>query len=234
MLNKFKEALFIFKSNAVLFNAIILTFYLPIQILTHGLSYLPTEGVFGIASFLAFIAYIFSLPWMWVIWLILSLIGECAIIYASFQFKQGQTAKYLEAMSAGSRKWINLFFAGLIATILIFLGLICFVIPGIIFLVIYALIPHIIVLESSSIIDCFGRSAKLTVGKRWQIFWVVIIFAIVFFMFGTLSAMLGLSELSDNIFVSVPYSYIVELLRSFFSIFMFLFYWEARQKELHI
>ncbi|MFK0730344.1 MAG: hypothetical protein ACIWVG_04095 [Gloeotrichia echinulata HAB0833] len=234
MLNKFKEALFIFKSNAVLFNAIILTFYLPIQILTHGLSYLPTEGVSDAISRSEFIALILSRLWPFVIWSILSPIGQLAIIYASFQFKQGRRAKYSEAMSGGSRKFVKYILAGLIGSILILLGSICFVIPGIILGLIYAFIPYVIVLENSSIIGSFARSAKLTAGKRWQIFWVGIIFGIVFSMFGILHPMLGLSDLSDNIFVSVPYSYIVELLRSFFNIFMFLFYWEARQKELHI
>jgi hypothetical protein len=65
--------------------------------------------------------------------------------------------------------------AGILAGIGIAVGLIIFIIPGLILLTIWSVIAPVIVVERSGAIDAFGRSRALVKGNGWQVFGVIVV-----------------------------------------------------------
>ena len=65
--------------------------------------------------------------------------------------------------------------AGILAGIGIAIGLIIFIVPGLILLTIWSVIAPVIVVERSGAINAFGRSRALVKGNGWQVFGVIFV-----------------------------------------------------------
>jgi hypothetical protein len=65
--------------------------------------------------------------------------------------------------------------AGILAGLGIFVGLILFVVPGLILLTIWAVIAPVIVVEKSPVMAAFGRSRELVRGNGWQVFGAIVV-----------------------------------------------------------
>lgn len=80
---------------------------------------------------------------------------------------------------SGARPFLGrLFVSGILAGLGVGLGVVFFVVPGLIFLTWWALIAPVIVIENRSALDSFGRSRELVRGNGWTVFGVVIISAL--------------------------------------------------------
>lgn len=79
--------------------------------------------------------------------------------------------------------------AGIVAGLLIGIGIILFVIPGLYLLTIWAVIAPAIVLERKGVFESFSRSHQLVKGDAWRVFGVILsVFVIVFVVQIVLSA----------------------------------------------
>jgi hypothetical protein len=166
MIAKFSEAFRLLWRHLGLFTAIILTVWLPGNILINYLAYnVRGSSETRLMRMSTWIDVIFG-P-----------ICIGAIVYALFQIKSGRTVTYREAMTVGFKKWGSLFAARFAAGLFVGLGLLALVIPGIVLAVRYSLLDGVVILEESRIITTArSRSADLTVGRRWQIFWAAVLF----------------------------------------------------------
>jgi hypothetical protein len=72
------------------------------------------------------------------------------------------------------RVW-TLLGASILAGLGIAAGIVLFVVPGLILLTWWALIPPAVVLEHKGVFDSFGRSRELVRGNGWSVFGVLII-----------------------------------------------------------
>lgn len=72
--------------------------------------------------------------------------------------------------------------AGLLAGLGIVLGLIVFIVPGLILLTMWALLSPVIILERTGAMGSFNRSQDLTKGSRWQVFGVIVVLFIINFV----------------------------------------------------
>src|SRR5262249_59032192 len=84
----------------------------------------------------------------------------------------------LSAGEAFSKVWPRvwtLLGAAILAGLGVTAGFFFFVVPGLILLRGWALIPPAIVLENKSVFDAFGRSHELVRGNGWSVFGVLII-----------------------------------------------------------
>jgi hypothetical protein len=72
------------------------------------------------------------------------------------------------------RVW-TLLGASILAGLGIAAGIVLFVVPGLILLTWWALIPPAVVLEHKGVFDSFGRSRQLVSGNGWSVFGVLII-----------------------------------------------------------
>src|SRR5437867_3121026 len=127
-----------------------------------------------------------------------------ALVYALFQIKSGRTVGYKEAITIGFKKWGSLFAARFVAGLLMGLGLVALVIPGIILAVRYSLLDPAVIIEGRGTSESRVRSIALTVGRRWQIFWAAVLFFVPFMILGfALYLPLGFIESLDIMPVEV-------------------------------
>jgi hypothetical protein len=97
-----------------------------------------------------------------------------------------------ELLSSATPFILPLIGAGILAGIGIFVGLILFVVPGLILLTIWAVIAPAIVVERSPVMASFGRSRALVRGNGWPVFGAIVVaFLIVIvggLLFGAIAA----------------------------------------------
>lgn len=218
---RFTEALRIFGQHIKLFAAMILTVWLPGNIVANYIAY-NVEGVsdFGIFKLTMLIDAIFS-P-----------IYSGAIIFALFQIKSGRTVTYSQAMAVGLKKWGTLLVARSMAGIYIVFGLLALIIPGIILAVRYSLLDAPIIIENMWPSESRGRSTDLSNGKRWQIFWSVIFFFITFFILVfAIYAPLDFIESLNTMIVEIVLDCMLDIASGILPVVLFLFYWEAIHEE---
>ena len=116
---------------------------------------------------------------------------------------------------------------------IIMLGLICLVIPGIVLSIRYALLDSAVILEGAGVSKSMQRSAKLTRGTKREI---LVVMTVLSLGFAALSALLylPLTLVADlnTMLVVVAVECVLDIAGLVFTIAAFLFYWEAREKEL--
>ena len=170
MFTKFIEAFRLLCQNFRLFAAIIFTVWVPGNLLINFMSYnLPEVSE----------SFLMRLPMM-----IETVFGPLyfgALVYALYQIKSGNPVSYREAMSIGLQKWGSLFLARFVAGFLTMLGLIAFIVPGLMLAVRYSLLDAAVIVEGKGVRDSRARSTELTKGRRWAIFWSTLLFLMVFF-----------------------------------------------------
>jgi hypothetical protein len=226
MVNKFSETLSLLWNNLGLFTAIILTVWLPGNILKNFVAYSYVE-----------VGYIWLIRLPILIEGIFGPIYIGALVYALFQIKLGRTVNYKDAIAVGFKKWGSLFTARLVAGLRITLGFIALVIPGIILAVRYSLLDAAVIVENKDTADSRSRSIALTVGRRWQIFGAVILFIILsnilsFIIYLPLDYLpLDFFEPLNIIPVMVTLDCISDVFFAVVPIVLFLFYWESIQQE---
>ena len=155
-----------------------------------------------------------------------------ALIYALARIKSGQPVTYREAMAVGVKKWFALFAARFIAGILISLGALLLIVPGVMLAVRYALLDPAVVLEDKGISASRARSVTLTAGRRWEIFGVGVLFFlglfIASFLFYAPFAVVEALELSVNLApVEILVDCVLSVAVAIIYIVLFLYYWEA-------
>ena len=216
------ETIQLLSSNFKILSMIILTICLPINIITNYLDfYVLTENDFA-RSWKAYI-YLDAL---------LSPIYVGALIYALYNIKLGNSTSYSRAMAEGVKSWFNIFTARFIAGLLIFLGLLLFIIPGLILMVRYALLDMVVVAEQAGHDLARKRSSELTQGRRWEIVLIFIIFMFFILLLSTIiSIPTELFKALDTIYYSILSDCFLDVISAFWFIAMFLLYWEAIQIE---
>lgn len=94
-------------------------------------------------------------------------IAEGVVVkYASVFLEKGE-AKLREAFNFTLSKLASLLAAGAITAILVVIGLILFVVPGIIMAIMFALVVPVIMIEQMGALESLSRSRGL-VSKRWE------------------------------------------------------------------
>ena len=101
--------------------------------------------------------------------------------------------------------------AGILASIGIVVGVLLFIVPGLILLTIWSVIAPVIVVERSGAIDAFGRSRALVKGNGWQVFGVIVV---VYLIVTVAAVLLGLIAIgiSDSVAMRALFSLIASTL----------------------
>ena len=222
MFRKLGEAVVILTERPFLFSAIILTVWLPGNVLVDYLGHyvLHSEDLFKQIRVTMWIETIFGPIY----------IG--AMVYALARLKEGRDVSYLEAIAVGFKNWGRLFAARFVAGLLIVLGLVALIVPGIVLLVRYALLDCVVVLEGAPTTTARARSTLLTAGRRWQIFWAAVVFICAFIALSFLVYFpQSLAEQLNVMAYDVVADCFSDLAFAVIQITMFLFYWEARTDQ---
>jgi len=221
MLARFSEALLILWHHIRLFAAIILTVWLPGNILANYIAYnVKGASDIGVLKLTMLIEGVFGPIY----------IG--ALVFALFQIKSGRTVTYKAAMTVGLKKWGALFVARLMASLYIVLGLIAVVIPGIVLAVRYSLLDAAVIIEDKWPSESRARSTNLTTGRRWQIFWSGVLVFVTFIILSlAIYAPLGFIESLNTMIVEVILDCLLDIAYAVIHVVIFLFYWESIQEE---
>jgi hypothetical protein len=235
MIQKIREAIELFTTNWLLFSLIVLTVWLPGSILLVYLRlYVFPETTGGDEFYMLTqesrvsnaIEAVFS-PFY---------IG--AMLYAASQLKKGFRPTYTESMAHAARRSFKLLATRIGTGLIVLVGLIAFIIPGVVLALRFALIEPIVVLEGLEGARARSLSVQLTQGKRWNILGTIIltsiglaiaIFLVSFILYYLLAVLVGQEE---NFVVAVICECINSILLSLLTIVLFLFYWDAKNEQL--
>jgi hypothetical protein len=147
----------LFLSNALLVIAVVVSVWLPINLVMSYLNYYVHEegdigayfraqsiadGVFGILS-------------------------DAAVIAIGYRSLKKQEVSYGEAMGTAASLWGRFLIAGIAAGIAQVLGLLCFVIPGVYLMTCLGFLGPVLVVERPKTADAFRRCIELVKGRFW-------------------------------------------------------------------
>jgi hypothetical protein len=222
MLLKFKEALYLYGRNLPLFTAIMLTVWLPLNFFeNYSAEVNPPDGTEVIVS--------------WYFLISSMIIGElctASLVFAIYERKRGRNVTYLSAMAGGVRRWLPLVAANVVAYVFILLGLLALIVPGIVLMLRYCLIPFAVVLENRGVTDSRMRSIQLTAGKREDIFVALFAFSLAYgLIFFALHTALTYYGLLSSMWSKIAFDCCNSVVGGLFTVVLFMYYWEAVEAE---
>lgn len=160
---------------------------------------------------------------------IISLLYRLALLFASL-YMSGTMVRVVQDVEADGRvdasvgellgsvssKLWSLLLLGIVTGILITIGLIFLIIPGIILALMWFVAVPVLVAEDKGVFAAMSRSSELTKGNRWRLIWLFIIIyvllAIVIFVVGLLAAITPILGVIVGILMAIviyPYLSIV-------------------------
>ena len=161
MLRLLREALRLFFANIFLFAAVILTTAVPTSLFMRDIM-AHAEGPRSWCSMTAAV----------LVGLAVVQISSGAVVHVTSALKRGLRPTYGAAMMTGLNNWGRLVLANAVVGMFVAVGLVV-IVPGIIFMVAYALIDPIVVHEQAGPVRAMQRSFELTKDSRWSIFGIV-------------------------------------------------------------
>ncbi len=106
-------------------------------------------------------------------WIVSTIINGVAIKYSSDLLEKGD-ANLFEGFNFTVTRLVSLLAVGVITGVLIIIGLICLIVPGIIIAIMFTLVTPVIIIERVGALESLGRSRKL-VSHRWGKTFVVLL-----------------------------------------------------------
>lgn len=193
-------------ANFVPFTVLALILYLPS--LLYGLAsmedalsgdpaaYSAGDVVFMIISFV--LTYI--------------LIG--ALVYGTVQHLGGQRPTLGSIISRGLATVVPVIVIALLLSIVIGIGFVLLIVPGIFLIVVYSVVVPAAVVERPGIIGSFKRSWELTKGYRWPVLGILLVLVVILFILSfVVGAVGGVVAFSTNDFtLLIVINYIVSAL----------------------
>jgi hypothetical protein len=215
-----KETLRLFAVHLHLFTLITLTVWLPGHVVINYLDFFgggppgSTEAAArGIRVFL-------------VVEAVFGPLVVAATLAALARIKRGEPATYGQALADGLATWPRLFIARLVQGAIVLVGLVAFIVPGLILLVRVSFVDAMVVLDGAPLGAALRLSNALTAGRRVAIFWTGgTLFAGVFSAATILSILAGVA---GHFVAQVLADCAIAVTQTVFTIGLFLFYWEAR------
>lgn len=103
-----------------------------------------------------------------------------ALIYAVVEFlRTGAFPPLADSYRWGFMRWGGVVLCSFLYTVVVMLGTLALIVPGIIFSVMFALVVPVAVCENTSARRSFDRSSDLTRNYRWQIFFTYFVFSLI-------------------------------------------------------
>jgi hypothetical protein len=218
VLQKYREAFGLLASNLDVIGLLVLIVWLPAHLFMNALSYQGSLDQGGRVY----------LQWNAIVDGIFGPFYVGGMIHILSLRKRGMRASFAQASRAGFRHWGRLFGTRLLAGIVIFLGFIALIIPGIILSVRYSLLDSIVVLEGRHGSSAMRRSSELSRGRRWSLLSAFVLFWLLFLPCSlAANALLETFDPINNMVVTTLLDCVLQVFSMVLTIVTFLFYWEA-------
>ena len=128
-----------------------------------------------------------------------------ALVFGTFQDLRGQRAGFADCLSRALSVFVWVAIGAIVYGLIVGLGTLLLIVPGIIIFVVYLLYAPAIVVEKLSPFKALGRSAELTKGRRWHVFGLLLAVILASVVFGAIAALIlawgGLTVLIIGLFV---------------------------------
>jgi hypothetical protein len=126
--------------------------------------------------------------------------GVCqsAMIYGAFQDIRGRPFEIGASIRRGLLRFLPVVAAVICASILIVIGLMLFIVPGLILLTMFFVVVPVCVVEALGPIKSLGRSARLTKGHRWRVLAIYLIPLIAVMIINYLLMRIGAASLNPT------------------------------------
>ncbi|HXZ01062.1 MAG TPA: hypothetical protein VEI03_13760 [Stellaceae bacterium] len=110
---------------------------------------------------------------LFVLWMVLSVLGQAAALYGAVQKMRSQDFSVGESLARGWARFFPILGMVLLQTLGIVFASIFFVIPGLMFLTTWYVALPACVIERLGPAASLGRSNDLTKGNRWRVFGII-------------------------------------------------------------
>ena len=100
---------------------------------------------------------------------------QAALVYGTIMELRGARAGIGECIANGIRHLFPVIVVGVLVTVIVSVGAVLLIIPGILFLLWYWVAVPVAVVERPGIVASLKRSAELTKGSRWKLFALMLI-----------------------------------------------------------
>lgn len=117
---------------------------------------------------LVILAIIFFLAFI-LLSLIIGSWSQTFLYQAAYQAGQGKQVSIRKMLRLAWQKWFSFFLSHLYSGLLIFLGLILLIVPGIIFAIWFSLVSYVVVIEKTGPVEALKRSRKLVENHFWAV-----------------------------------------------------------------
>lgn len=123
-------------------------------------------------------AYIAPVIVGFILWMILNVVFQGAVLRGALDDLGGGKADMGVMLQAGLRNAPKLFAIGVLIFLMMAFGLLFFIVPGLIVVVLFAAAAPTAIAEGRGVFDSLGRSIRLTRNNRWAIFGLGVIFVV--------------------------------------------------------
>jgi hypothetical protein len=106
---------------------------------------------------------------------VLGTLSQAVVLYGAFQDMRGKRVNLGESMQVGLRRFFPVVGVAISTTLLGFLGLIAFVVPGLMCFTMWFVATPACVVEGRGVFSSLARSARLTRGHGWKIFGMMLL-----------------------------------------------------------
>lgn len=216
-----KEAFRAYWANLYLIAAIALTVWVPANLF---LSYAETHWLPD--------DFAQSLRWYFLLAFPFDVVETGAIVYVFHQWRIGRYPEYSAALATGLKKSVTIFMTWTLLSVWVWLGVILFIIPGIVLLVRYSLATMPIIVEGAYYHRAKARSILLTRGQRLRIFFLLpaCLAASIALPMALFLPQLFFEQLNHAAYDLVV-NCVFDIVADFANAVLFEFYWQARLRR---
>ncbi|WP_395014954.1 hypothetical protein [Dongia sp.] len=116
---------------------------------------------------------------------------QAALVYGTVQDLRGQRASFGDCLSRGFAVLPRVLIVALLASLGIWIGSMLLLVPGLILMVMWWIVNPVLVIEGAGVGQAFSRSRDLTRGHRWQIFGILVLVGLVYWIASFLLGLVG-------------------------------------------
>jgi Membrane domain of glycerophosphoryl diester phosphodiesterase len=110
-----------------------------------------------------------------VISIVLSLLSQAILVYASFQDMSGKPVSINDSFNIALSRFFPIIGLTLLMGLGIWIGFMLLIIPGIMLMIRWFVSVPVCVVERLGSWECLKRSAQLTKGQRWKVFGIMLL-----------------------------------------------------------
>jgi hypothetical protein len=122
-----------------------------------------------------------------------------ALTFGVVQKLRGMQADLGQTLAIGVKSFLRVLLIGIVYGVLVCIGLLVFVVPGLMLMTIFYVALPAAVLESKGIGASLSRSADLTRGNRWPIFGAVVLFWLLILVVSTVFGVVMVAAVKNGV-----------------------------------